>query len=166
MICVVKAASAVGSSNLLKTLGGVLLLTISSYVKIPFYPVSITLQTLAIGVNMIIFGKTLSAVVGWIMLGLAANYMGCSNAIFSASLMHSLGYIIGFLFLGLLLEVRNINILLRYVVGVVVVLFLGGLWLNVMHGISFWLGVLPYVIGECVKMLIFYMISRQYGDSV
>jgi len=154
--------------NVLIALVGTILLAISSKVKIPFYPVPMTMQTLVV----LFLGITL----GW-KLGVAtvALYLfegiiglpvfsgtpekGVGLIYFSGPTM---GYLVGFLFTayfaGSFKFNKNLFIkFLQLIFSVSFIYILGILWLGTLIGWEkplFQLGVQPFLLAELFKVLI------------
>ena len=154
--------------NVLIALVGTILLAISSKVKIPFYPVPMTMQTLVV----LFLGITL----GW-KLGVAtvALYLfegiiglpvfsgtpekGVGLIYFSGPTM---GYLVGFLFTayfaGSFKFNKNLFIkFLQLIFSVSFIYILGILWLGTLIGWEkplFQLGVQPFLLAELFKILI------------
>jgi len=154
--------------NVFIALIGTILLAISSKVKIPFYPVPMTMQTLVI----LFLGITL----GW-KLGVAtvALYLfegiiglpvfsgtpekGIGLVYFSGPTM---GYLIGFLFTVYFAGFFNFNKnlfikFLQLIFSVSFIYILGIIWLGVFIGWEkplFQLGVKPFLLAELFKILI------------
>jgi len=154
--------------NVFIALIGTILLAVSSKVKIPFYPVPMTMQTLVV----LLLGITL----GW-KLGIAtvALYLfegiiglpvfsgtpekGIGLVYFSGPTM---GYLIGFIFtvyfVGFFKFHKNFFIkFLQLVFSVSFIYVLGFVWLGVLIGWDkplFQLGVQPFLLAELFKVLI------------
>ena len=154
--------------NVFIALIGTILLAVSSKVKIPFYPVPMTMQTLVV----LLLGITL----GW-KLGIAtvALYLfegiiglpvfsgtpekGIGLVYFSGPTM---GYLIGFIFtvyfVGFFKFHKNFFIkFLQLVFSVSFIYVLGFVWLGVLIGWEkplFQLGVQPFLLAEFFKILI------------
>ena len=154
--------------NVFIALSGTILLAISSKIKIPFYPVPMTMQTLVV----LILGITL----GW-RLGVATialylfegiiglpvfsgtNEKGVGIIYFTGPTM---GYLIGFLFTvyfaGFFNFNKNIFIkFLQLTFSVSFIYILGILWLGILIGWEkplFQLGVQPFLLAEIFKVLI------------
>ena len=159
---------------LLITLVGTIILTISSKIKIPFYPVPMTMQTfvvLALGMS---FGfKIGTATValylleGIIGLPVFSNSpeKGIGLAYFIGPTM---GYLIGFLFATFLSGYLNLNtniflVFLKLILSVSIIYILGMFWLGSLIG---WdkpiiqLGVTPFVLAELFKISILALLAK------
>jgi len=154
--------------NLFIALIGTVLLAISSKIKIPFYPVPMTMQTLVV----LFLGVTL----GW-RLGVATVALYLFEGIiglpvFSGSpekgvgLIYftgpTMGYLIGFLFTvyfaGIFKFNKNLFIkFLQLVLSVSFIYILGVFWLGTLIGWGkplFQMGVQPFLLAELFKVLI------------
>tara|TARA_B110000967_G_scaffold47091_1_gene47579 strand:- start:175 stop:729 length:555 start_codon:yes stop_codon:yes gene_type:complete len=154
--------------NVFITLMGTVLLAISSKIKIPFYPVPMTMQTL-----VILF---LGLALGW-KLGLATVSLYLFEGIIGIPVFSgspekgvgiiyftgpTMGYLIGFLFTvyfaGSFNFSRNLFIkFLQLLFSISFIYILGILWLGVLIGWEkplFQLGVQPFLLAELFKILI------------
>ena len=147
---------------------GTILLTISAKIKIPFYPVPMTMQTFLVIFFGIAFGyKIALATVGLYLLEGILGFPVFSNspergvglAYFTGPTM---GYLIGFLVATFLAGFFNYNKNLflnffKIILSVSSIYILGILWLGVLIG---WdkpilkLGVYPFLLAELLKMFI------------
>ena len=150
------------------TIVGSLLITISAKIKIPFYPVPMTMQTFVILLIGITFGYkigiatvTLYLFEGIFGLPVFANSpeKGIGIAYFVGPTM---GYLIGFLvavyFAGLFkYEKGLINTFLKLLFSVSFIYILGLLWLGTLIGWDkpiFQLGAQPFLLAELFKILL------------
>ena len=150
------------------TIVGSILITISAKIKIPFYPVPMTMQTFAILLIGITFGAkiglatvTLYLFEGIIGLPVFANSpeKGIGLAYFTGPTM---GYLIGFLiavyFAGLFkYDKRVLNNFLKLIFSVSCIYILGVIWLGILIGWEkplFKLGVQPFLLAELFKILL------------
>ena len=154
--------------NVLMTLMGTVLLAISSKIKIPFYPVPMTMQTL-----VVLF---LGLALGW-KLGLATVSLYLFEGIIGIPVFSgspekgvgiiyftgpTMGYLIGFLFTvyfaGSFNFSKNLFIkFLQLLFSVSFIYILGILWLGTLIGWEkplFQLGVQPFLFAELFKILI------------
>ncbi len=154
--------------NILLALVGTILLAISSKIKIPFYPVPMTMQTLVVLVLGIAFGWKLG--VFTILLYLFEGLIGLP--VFSGSpekgvgIIYftgpTMGYLIGFLFAGFLAGYfdYNKNFILNFfklLISVSIIYILGLLWLGILIGWDkpiFELGAKPFLLAELFKILL------------
>ncbi len=154
--------------NLLIVLVGSILLAISSKIKIPFYPVPMTMQTLVVLLIGIAFGWKLG--VATIMLYLFEGIIGLP--VFSGTpekgigLVYftgpTMGYLIGFLIATFFAGKFNYNnnLLLNFLkltFAISFVYLLGMLWLGGLIGWDkpiFKLGAQPFLLAELFKVLL------------
>ena len=152
--------------QLLAVLAGIALLTASAHIKIPFYPVPLTMQTLIVlGIGMT-YGARLG---GATLLGyLAAGFIGLPVFAGGAGMAYMVGptggYLAGFftaaVALGALAErgwTRNwATVAAAMLMGNVIIYLLGVGWLASLIG---WdkavqLGLLPFLYGDALKLII------------
>ena len=154
---------------------GTILLAISSKIKIPFYPVPMTMQTFVILFIGVAFGWKLG--VGTIVLYLFEGIIGLP--VFSNSpergigLVYftgpTMGYLIGFLFASLFasfikMEDNYVIIFLKLLLSVSTIYILGILWLGVIIG---WdkplieLGVTPFLLAEISKITLLTILAKK-----
>ena len=147
---------------------GTLLLTISAKIKIPFYPVPMTMQTFVVLFLGITFGYKIGLVTvslylleGILGLPVFANSpeKGVGLIYFTGPTM---GYLIGFLvavyFAGLFKYDKGlINTFLKLIFSVSFIYILGLIWLGTLIGWDkpiFKLGAEPFLLAELFKMLL------------
>ena len=147
---------------------GTLLLTISAKIKIPFYPVPMTMQTFVVLFLNIAFGYKIGLVTvslylleGILGLPVFANSpeKGVGLIYFTGPTM---GYLIGFLvavyFAGLFKYDKGlINTFLKLIFSVSFIYILGLIWLGTLIGWDkpiFKLGAEPFLLAELFKMLL------------
>ena len=147
---------------------GTLLLTISAKIKIPFYPIPMTMQTFIV----LFLGITLGPKIGLLTVSLylfegifglpvfaGTPEKGIGIVYFTGPTM---GYLIGFLiavyFAGLLkYEKGPINTFLKLIFSVSFIYILGLIWLGTLIGWDkpiFKLGAMPFLLAELFKMLL------------
>ena len=147
---------------------GTLLLTISAKIKIPFYPVPMTMQTFVV----LFLGITLGPKIGLLTVSLylfegifglpvfaGTPEKGIGIVYFTGPTM---GYLIGFLiavyFAGLLkYEKGPTNTFLKLIFSVSFIYILGLIWLGTLIGWDkpiFKLGAKPFLLAELFKMLL------------
>ena len=157
---------------LIAVLGSVLL-TISAKVKIPFYPVPMTMQTFVV----ILLGITLGAKIGLLTVSLYlfegifglpvfANTpeKGIGFIYFTGTTM---GYLIGFLvtvYLAGSFQYNKgiINTFLKLIFSVSFIYFLGMIWLGTLIGWDkpiFKLGAQPFLLAELFKILLLLILT-------
>ena len=154
---------------------GSLLLTISAKIKIPFYPVPMTMQTFVVIFLGLAFGSKLAtATVGlYLIEGLIGLPVFSNSPEKGVGLVYftgpTMGYLIGFLFTayfaGYLNFKTNFLIIFSKLVFVVSFIYIFGLiWLGILIG---WdkplleLGVLPFLSAELFKMLILALLVKK-----
>lgn len=147
---------------------GTILLTLSSYVEVPLWPVPMTMQTLAVTLVGALYGWRLGAVTVLAWLGEAALGMPVLAG-GGGGLAHFAGPTAGYLFafpivaalVGWLAE-RGWNgnrvaaAFFAMALGNALCLVLGAAWLAQLIGIekAFMLGVVPFVVGGLVKSVL------------
>ncbi len=136
---------------------GSILLTISSKIKIPFYPVPMTMQTFVVLFLGMSFGYK---------IGLATVEKGVGIIYFTGPTM---GYLIGFLFATFLAGYFNFKVnvfytFLKLIISVSVIYILGVFWLGNLIG---WdkpiiqLGVTPFLLAELFKVSILAILAKK-----
>ena len=153
---------------ILIAIAGTLLLTISAKIKIPFYPVPMTMQTFVI----LLIGITLGYKIGLatVMLYLLEGIIGLP--VFASSpekgiglayfIGPTMGYLIGFLFAvyfaGLFkYEKGMLNNFFKLIFSVSLIYIFGLLWLGILIGWDkpiFTLGAKPFLLAELFKVLL------------
>ena len=153
---------------------GSILLTISSKIKIPFYPVPMTMQTFVVLFLGMLFGYKLGLatvslylVEGIIGLPVFSNSpeKGIGIVYFTGPTM---GYLIGFLFATFLAGYFNFkgNVLINFIkllISVSTIYILGIFWLGTLIG---WdkpimqLGAYPFMLAELFKILILSLLAK------
>jgi biotin transport system substrate-specific component len=154
--------------NIFLALVGTILLAISSKIKIPFYPVPMTMQTF-----MILF---IGIVLGW-RLGVATVGLYLFEGIIGLPVFSgtpekgigffyfagpTMGYLIGFLFTVYFVGVLKFNgnfftNFLKLIFSVSFIYIFGIIWLGILIGWEkplFQLGVQPFLLAELFKILI------------
>ena len=154
---------------------GSIILAISAKVKIPFYPVPMTMQTfivlfigMSFGYKIALATVTLYLVEGILGLPVFSNSpeRGVGLAYFTGPTM---GYLIGFLsacFLASFVKVDDnyLIIFLKLIISVTTIYLLGILWLGTLIG---WdkpiieLGVMPFLFAEITKILLLTALSKK-----
>lgn len=154
---------------------GSILLTISAKVKIPFYPVPMTMQTFVV----LLLGISLGPKVGTmsVILYLAEGILGIpvfSNSPEKGSGIiyftgPTMGYLIGFIFASFLAGKINYKsniliIFLKLILVVSVIYILGMAWLGFLLGWDkpiFDIGAKPFLLAEVAKILLLAVITKQ-----
>ena len=154
---------------------GSLLLTISAKIKIPFYPVPMTMQTFVVILMGVTFGWKIG--VATISLYLLEGIIGFP--VFAGTpekglgliyfIGPTMGYLIGFLFAAFLAGYLNLKtniflIFLKLILSVSIIYILGILWLGHLIG---WdkplleLGVMPFLLAELLKISLLTIITKK-----
>ena len=154
---------------------GSIALAISSKIKIPFYPVPMTMQTLVVLIIGITFGWKLG--LASISLYLFEGAIGLP--VFSGTpekgigLIYftgpTMGYLIGFLSAGFLASKINdkdslLLILSKLIIATSTIYILGLLWLGFLIGWDkpiFALGAKPFLLAEIFKIVLIALITKQ-----
>ena len=154
---------------------GSIILTISAKIKVPFYPVPMTMQTF-----VVIF---IGMAYGW-KLGLATVSAYLFEGIFGLPVFSNspekgvgivyftgptMGYLIGFLlatFLAGYLDLKTniVSIFLKLILSVSVIYILGLIWLGTLIGWDkpiFQLGAAPFLLAELFKILILTLLTKK-----
>jgi len=154
---------------------GSIILAISAKIKIPFYPVPMTMQTFIVLFFGISFGyKIALATVSLYLLEGIIGFPVFSNspergvglAYFTGPTM---GYLIGFLsacFLASYVRIDNNHfvIFVKLVLSVLTIYIFGVLWLGVVIGWDkpvFELGVMPFLLAEIFKVTLLTLLSKK-----
>jgi len=153
---------------------GSILLTISSKIKIPFYPVPMTMQTFVVLFLGMSFGYKIG--LATVVLYLAEGIIGLP--VFSNSPEKgvgfvyftgpTMGYLIGFLFAAFLAGYFNfkgniLNNFIKLLISVSIIYILGVFWLGSLIG---WdkpiiqLGVTPFLLAELFKITILTLLTK------
>ena len=154
---------------------GSLVLTISAKIKIPFYPVPMTMQTFIVVLMGVTFGWKIG--VATISLYLLEGIIGFP--VFAGTpekglglvyfMGHTMGYLIGFLFAAFLAGYLNLKtniflIFLKLILSVSIIYILGILWLGHLIG---WdkplleLGLMPFLLAELFKISLLTIITKK-----
>ena len=154
---------------------GTVALTISAKLKIPFYPVPMTMQTFVVLFLGLAFGyKVGLAIVGvYLLEGVIGMPVFSNSPEKGVGLVYftgpTMGYLIGFLsavfFAGYLNLKNNIFVIFsKLVFAVSTIYFLGVLWLGTLIG---WdkpilqLGVTPFLLAELLKICLLTLLAKK-----
>ena len=154
---------------------GSILLTISAKVKIPFYPVPMTMQTfvvlflgLSFGYKIGLASVGLYLIEGIIGLPVFSNSpeRGVGLAYFTGPTM---GYLIGFLFASIFVSLVKLKdnyfiIFIKLILSVSIIYILGIFWLGTVIGWEkpiFKLGVAPFLLAEIFKIFLLTFLSKK-----
>jgi len=154
---------------------GTIILTLSAKIKIPFYPVPMTMQTFVVLFLGISFGyKIALATVGLYLLeGILGLPVFSNSPEKGVGLVYftgpTMGYLIGFLFAAFLSGYFNFRkniflIFLKLILSVSVIYLLGIIWLGAIIGWDkpiFELGAKPFLLAELFKILILTLIAKK-----
>ena len=161
--------------SLLAVLLGSLALTISAKIKIPFYPVPMTMQTFVV----LFLGVSLGFKIGLASVGLYLLEGIIGLPVFSNSpekgvgLIYftgpTMGYLIGFLTASYLASKINSNdnfllVLTKLTIATSTIYILGLLWLGTLIGWDkpiFTLGAKPFLLAEIFKIVLLALITKQ-----
>ena len=161
--------------SLLAVLLGSLALTISAKIKIPFYPVPMTMQTFVV----LFLGVSLGFQIGLTSVGLYLLEGIIGLPVFSNSpekgvgLIYftgpTMGYLIGFLTASYLASKINSNdnfllVLTKLTIATSTIYILGLLWLGTLIGWDkpiFALGAKPFLLAEIFKVVLLALITKQ-----
>ena len=161
--------------SLIAIILGSIALTISAKIKIPFYPVPMTMQTfvvlflgISLGYKIGLASVSLYLFEGIIGLPVFSNSpeKGIGLIYFTGPTM---GYLIGFLIASFLASKINIKdnfllVLLKLVAATSTIYILGLFWLGTLIGWDkpiFDLGAKPFLLAEIFKILILALITKQ-----
>ena len=172
-------AKTISNNKLIKSLFiitvGSILLTISAKIKIPFYPVPMTMQTFVVLFLGISFGYKIG--VATVTLYLLEGIFGLP--VFSNSpekgvgisyfVGPTMGYLIGFIFASFLAgyfkyNSNFLNTFFKLILSTSVIYFFGVFWLGTLIG---WdkpilqLGVFPFLLAELFKILILTFLTKK-----
>ena len=154
---------------------GSILLTISSKIKIPFYPVPMTMQTFVVLFLGMSFGYKigLATVSLYLLEGIIGLPVFSNSPEKGVGIIYftgpTMGYLIGFLFATFLAGYFNFKVnvfytFLKLIISVSVIYILGVFWLGNLIG---WdkpiiqLGVTPFLLAELFKISILAVLSKK-----
>mgnify|MGYP001384393509 FL=1 len=160
---------------LLIVLFGSIILAISAKIKIPFYPVPMTMQTFVVLFLGISFGYkiALATVVLYLLEGIIGLPVFSNSPEKGVGLVYftgpTMGYLIGFLSACFLTSYIKINdnyfvIFTKLIMSVSTIYVLGILWLGILIG---WdkpiiqLGVLPFLLAEIFKITLLTILTKK-----
>ena len=154
---------------------GSLLLTISAKIKIPFYPVPMTMQTFVV----LLLGITLGSKIGLLTVSLYLFEGIFGLPVFAGTpekgigLMYftgpTMGYLIGFLTASYLASKIKISdnffvVLSKLIIATSTIYILGLIWLGILIGWDkpiFALGAKPFLLAEIFKIMILALMTKQ-----
>ncbi len=161
--------------SLLVIILGSIALTISAKIKIPFYPVPMTMQTFVVLFLGISFGYKigLATVSLYLLEGIAGLPVFSNSPEKGVGLVYfvgpTMGYLIGFLIACFLASKINnkdsfIIVLTKLIVATSTIYILGLLWLGMLIGWEkpiFELGAKPFLLAEIFKVLLLTLITKK-----
>ena len=156
------------------------LLAISAKLKIPFYPVPMTMQTFVVLLIGVCFGWRLGGtiIVFYLLEGIAGLPVFSGSPEKGSGIVYfvgpTMGYLFGFVFAAILsgIFIFNKNIIsnfLKLFLSVSIIYFLGVLWLGTLIG---WdkplidLGVTPFLLAELFKIVLLTLIVTLFSDKL
>ena len=155
-----------GLYQLLAVIAGIAVLAISAHIKIPFYPVPVTMQTLAVLAIGMTYGTRLggATLLGYLAAGVAGAPVFAGGAGVVYMMGSTGGYLAGFfvaaVLLGALAErgwTRNIaTTVAAMLLGNIVIYLCGVSWLASLIGMdkAIHFGLLPFLYGDALKLVI------------
>ena len=156
------------------------LLAISAKLKIPFYPVPMTMQTFVVLLIGVCFGWKLGGVIisFYLLEGIVGLPVFSGTPEKGSGIIYfvgpTMGYLIGFVFAAMLSGFFkfNKNILLNFlklVLSVSIIYFLGVIWLGTLIGWSkpiIELGVKPFLLAEIFKIVLLSLIVTLFNKKL
>ena len=157
-----------------------ILLAISAKLKIPFYPVPMTMQTFMVLFIGICFGWRFGGtiIIVYLLEGMVGLPVFSGTPEKGSGIVYffgpTMGYLIGFVFAAMLCGIFkfNKNIILNFlklVLSVSIIYFLGVIWLGTLIG---WdkpiidLGVKPFLLAELFKISLLSIIVTLFSDKL
>ncbi len=154
---------------------GSIALTISAKIKIPFYPVPMTMQTFVVLFLGISLGHKIAlATIGlYLIEGIAGLPVFSNSPEKGVGLIYftgpTMGYLIGFLtacYLSSKIKISDnfIAVLFKLIIATSTIYILGLIWLGTLIGWDkpiFALGAKPFLLAEVFKILILALLSKQ-----
>tara|TARA_B100001559_G_scaffold87803_1_gene73322 strand:+ start:34 stop:585 length:552 start_codon:yes stop_codon:yes gene_type:complete len=161
--------------SLLAIVLGSIALTISAKIKIPFYPVPMTMQTFIVLFLGISFGYKIGlATVGlYLIEGIAGLPVFSNSPEKGVGLIYftgpTMGYLIGFLTACYLASKIKINdnfliVLVKLIIATSTIYILGLIWLGTLIGWDkpiFALGAKPFLLAEILKIMILALLAKK-----
>jgi biotin transport system substrate-specific component len=161
--------------SLLVIILGSMALTISAKVKIPFYPVPMTMQTFVVMFMGLSFGYKIGlATIGlYLFEGMVGLPVFSNSPERGTGLVYftgpTMGYLIGFLSACYLASFVNskdnlLKIFIKLIIAVSTIYLLGVIWLGTLIGWEkpiYSLGVAPFLLAELFKILLLSLISKK-----
>ena len=155
---------------------GSMLLTLSAKIKIPFYPVPMTMQTFVVLFLGISFGYKIAVATVFVylvegLLGLPVFSNSPEKGVCLAYFVGpTMGYLIGFLFAAFFAGCLNfktnlILIFIKLLFSVFFIYFFGIVWLGILIGLEkpiFKLGFFPFIYAELFKILLLTFLTSKF----
>ena len=153
-------------TQIIMVVAGIAALSLSAHIKIPFYPVPVTMQTLIVLMIGMSYGTRLGGVtiLGYLAAGAAGAPVFAGGAGLAYMMGTTGGYLVGFfisaVIMGLLAERgwgRNwMTTSLAMVIGSALIYLCGASWLSSFIGLekAIIAGVLPFIYGDLLKLVI------------
>ena len=156
------------------------LLAISAKLKIPFYPVPMTMQTFVVLLIGACFGWKLGGaiIIFYLLEGIVGLPVFSGTPEKGSGIVYfvgpTMGYLLGFLFAAVLCGIfkfdKNIVLnFLKLVLSVSIIYLLGVIWLGILIG---WdkpiinLGIKPFLLAELFKMTLLSIIITLFNDKL
>ncbi len=156
------------------------LLAISAKLKIPFYPVPMTMQTFVVLLIGVCFGWKLGGtiIIFYLLEGIVGLPVFSGTPEKGSGIVYfvgpTMGYLLGFLFAAVLCGIfkfdKNIVLnFLKLVLSVSIIYLLGVIWLGTLIG---WdkpiinLGIKPFLLAELFKMTLLSIIITLFNDKL
>ena len=169
-----KSQTKIVKSFLIILLGSIAL-TISAKIKIPFYPVPMTMQTLVVMFLGLSFGYRigLTAVSLYLFEGIIGLPVFSNSPEKGVGLIYftgpTMGYLVGFLSACYLASFINskdnlLKIFIKLIISVSTIYLLGVFWLGTLIGWEkpiYSLGVAPFLLAELFKILLLTLIAKR-----
>ena len=166
--------------SLLVIILGSVALTISAKIKIPFYPVPMTMQTFVVLILGLSFGYKigLSAVSLYLLEGIAGLPVFSNSPERGIGLVYftgpTMGYLIGFLSACYLASFIKLNdsffvIFTKLTLAVSTIYIIGVIWLGILIGWEkpiFSLGVAPFLLAEIFKVLLLSLLVKKMKNFI
>ena len=166
--------------SLLVIILGSVALTISAKIKIPFYPVPMTMQTFVVLLLGLSFGYKigLSAVSLYLLEGIAGLPVFSNSPERGIGLVYftgpTMGYLIGFLSACYLASFIKLNdsffvIFTKLTLAVSTIYIIGVIWLGILIGWDkpiFSLGVAPFLLAEIFKVLLLSLLVKKLKNFI
>ena len=155
---------------------GSILLTISAKIRIPFYPVPMTMQTFVVMFLGITLGSRVGAiaVIFYLLEGILGLPVFSNSPEKGIGIVYftgpTMGYLIGFIFSAYLIGYFNLNksfveIFFKLLLSVSIIYLIGFIWLGILIGWNkpiFDLGVKPFLWAELFKVLLLAFLTKYF----